>query len=445
MPAVRAAVVAEMADVGGGVVVRRAAAQAVLRVGRVLERGARVARVVDPERHATAPGRGQIADLRVVGVHDEQRLGQLPRRPRASGRRRAPARRSGRAGRGRGCRADSAFGRRRCATSGSAASSTSNSPSSAPRAGRRVEATPRDEVGPGAVVGESYPRPEDLGGHRRRRRLAVRRRDEDRALRQLRGEAVDRPRVELPEQLAGQASSRRRARRGARASRPPGPRRPRARAGSHGRIALNLPRLASQLAFAHQVLYHCLYAPASRTARSPSIDPQGAGGVPGRHPPALHRRADPRRAARVGRTARPLADDEGVRGRSGGAGAPADGDRALRHLERGQARRGADAAPVRDPRGAASTSCAGSAPSSAARRPRDDIEERRGTMPSKSLYWHTFGSLIDGAARGGIRRRGGGGAARAGGRPGCGARALARAAAEVRRLAGGAPGRTRRC
>ncbi len=38
--AVRAAVVAEMADVGRGVLVRRAADEAVLRVGRVLERPA---------------------------------------------------------------------------------------------------------------------------------------------------------------------------------------------------------------------------------------------------------------------------------------------------------------------------------------------------------------------------------------------------------------------
>ena len=51
--------------------------------------------------------------------------------------------------------------------------------------------------------------------------------------------------------------------------------------------------------------------------------------------------------------ARPLADDAGVRGRPGDDGAPADGDRALRHLERGEARGRARAAAVRDARGAA--------------------------------------------------------------------------------------------
>ena len=47
VPARWAAVVAEMPDVGGGVGVRRAATQAVLRVGGVLQRRARYARVVD--------------------------------------------------------------------------------------------------------------------------------------------------------------------------------------------------------------------------------------------------------------------------------------------------------------------------------------------------------------------------------------------------------------
>ena len=104
------------------------------------------------------------------------------------------------------------------------------------------------------------------------------------------------------------------------------------------------------------------------------------------------------------RAPRPLADDEGVRRRPGDAGAPADRDRALRHLERREARRRARAAAVRDARGARRRSCAGSATSSAARRPPRDIDERRGTMPSKSLYWHTFGSLVERAARGRLRR-----------------------------------------
>ena len=52
-----------------------------------------------------------------------------------------------------------------------------------------------------------------------------------------------------------------------------------------------------------------------------------------------------------------------------------------------------------------------------------DLDERRGRMPSKSLYWHTFGSLSARAARGGLRRRGRRGAARAGRRAGRRARA----------------------
>ena len=76
----------------------------------------------------------------------------------------------------------------------------------------------------------------------------------------------------------------------------------------------------------------------------------------------------------------------------------------------------------------------------AARRPRATSTSAAGSMPSKSLYWHTFGSLADRAARGRLRRAGGGGAARARGRAGRGARAPARTPAEVRRLGGGAAG-----
>ena len=71
MPARGAAVVAEMADVGGGVGVRRAAAEAVLRVGGVLERGTRLRRVVEAERDAARAVACEVADLRVVGVDDE--------------------------------------------------------------------------------------------------------------------------------------------------------------------------------------------------------------------------------------------------------------------------------------------------------------------------------------------------------------------------------------
>ena len=87
-------------------------------------------------------------------------------------------------------------------------------------------------------------------------------------------------------------------------------------------------------------------------------------------PQALLRRADPRRAPLARRTARPLPDDEGVRRRPGDEGAPPDGDRALRHLERGQARGRARPAPVRDPRGAARRPAAPREPSSGGCRPR---------------------------------------------------------------------------
>src|SRR4029077_7227250 len=36
-----------------------------------------------------------------------------------------------------------------------------------------------------------------------------------------------------------------------------------------------------------------------------------------------------------------------------------------------------------------------------------DIEERRGRMPSKSLYWHTFGSLSSALREAGFAVRGG--------------------------------------
>ena len=91
------------------------------------------------------------------------------------------------------------------------------------------------------------------------------------------------------------------------------------------------------------------------------IDETGSGGVPGRAAAPVHGRADPRGAARERVAARPLADDARVRGRSGGRGAPADGDRAFRLLERRQAGGRPDAAPLHQPRRAArAAACAGS-------------------------------------------------------------------------------------
>ena len=70
VPAVRTAVVTEVADVRGGVVVRGAAAQAVLGVGRVLQGRTCESRVVETE-DPCAPTASQVTDLWVVTVHDE--------------------------------------------------------------------------------------------------------------------------------------------------------------------------------------------------------------------------------------------------------------------------------------------------------------------------------------------------------------------------------------
>src|SRR5437764_9886530 len=58
-------------------------------------------------------------------------------------------------------------------------------------------------MGAGAVVRQPQPAAEDLRRHRRRGRLAVRRRDQRRPERQSSREPVDGARVDFPEQLAG--------------------------------------------------------------------------------------------------------------------------------------------------------------------------------------------------------------------------------------------------
>ena len=70
-----------------------------------------------------------------------------------------------------------------------------------------------------------------------------------------------------------------------------------------------------------------------------------------------------------------------------------------------------------------------------------DVDANRGWMPSKSLYWHTFGSLTNALREAGFDVAGGGGAPRARDRAGRGDGAAARAPAEVQRLGGCAPGR----
>ena len=220
VPAGWAAIVAEVADVGGGEVVRRSAAEAVLRVGRVLEMRPGVARVVEAEAERRRASVGEIRRRRVVRVHDERRVdGKARRRRRASARRRARARRSGRAGRGRGCRGRRTRGRIRASASGSAASSTSNRPSSARRAATSADAIPERRFAPARFHASASLVAEDLGRHRGRRGLPVGRGDERDAVRQPGGERVDRCRGRASRAPFRGSSCRRRARPHARARR----------------------------------------------------------------------------------------------------------------------------------------------------------------------------------------------------------------------------------
>jgi hypothetical protein len=66
---------------------------------------------------------------------------------------------------------------------------------------------PGKEVGAGSVPRQLVLLTEDTSGHRGGRRLSVGRRYECTAERQLGGEGVDRPRIQLPEQLSGQRRS----------------------------------------------------------------------------------------------------------------------------------------------------------------------------------------------------------------------------------------------
>ena len=150
MAAARAAVVAEMADVGRGVLVRRAAADAPLRVGRVLQRRARhgAGRRARRRRNRAVPaaispscGSSPLATSTRLRREAARHLAPAPGHA-------ARARRSGRAGRGTGSRARPRAGATRRATSGSAASSTSNRPSSASRAATSAEATPETRFAP---------------------------------------------------------------------------------------------------------------------------------------------------------------------------------------------------------------------------------------------------------------------------------------------------------
>ena len=73
--AARAAVVAEMADVRGCIVVGRPARAAVLRVGGMGEALAGDGRVVDPEPERLGTPARDVGQEWVVGVHDRPRRG----------------------------------------------------------------------------------------------------------------------------------------------------------------------------------------------------------------------------------------------------------------------------------------------------------------------------------------------------------------------------------
>ncbi len=209
VPAGGTAVVAEMSDVRRRVVVRLAAANAVLGVGRVLERGRACRGSSSPNLSARSRPSASSASTGSSALTTSVVEPGGERRPRASARRRARARRSGRVGLGTGSRATRRAAGCAAIASGSAPSSTSKSPSSAPRARHECGREPGEEVRASPVPGESMLLSKDLRGHRRRRRLAIRRRDEDDSGGELGGQPVDRVRDRASTGAFPGASSRR--------------------------------------------------------------------------------------------------------------------------------------------------------------------------------------------------------------------------------------------
>ena len=206
---VRAAVVTEVADVRRGVLERLTAAQAVLRVGGVLERGPRDARVVKPEDERGGVRGREITDERVVPVDHQGRAG--PQRAHGV----APALGdelelavavelvSEEVPEADGARPDAAHHLRQgClvhleeAELGIAG-------------GEERGGDTGEEVRARAVVGEPDARAEDLRCHRGGRRLPVRGGDRRRPGGEPSGQAIDRSRIEDGEELArdGRASA----------------------------------------------------------------------------------------------------------------------------------------------------------------------------------------------------------------------------------------------
>ena len=364
VPARRAAIVAEMA--------RRTT-----RSSRTAPRSARSTshrrragaspgdpRVVDAEHPYARAAGPQLGDMRVVGVQDELRVGQRGGRLAPAGRE-PRARRSGRAGRGRGSRAAGAFGWTRRATSGSAASSTSKSPARrrGPRGGwrrRRRRGSRLRCCGPPARVGRrisaaiavvvvlplvAETRP--TRAESRPARSSIRLGSSFHASLPGQGRAPAAP--EQPRERADTGQARR-----FRASVGDGG------ASEHGIRPRTRPPLAN-LPICSTIIGNGTKTVKTALPRGRADRSRGTRRLPGGPAQALHRRADPRGAARVGGPPGPLAHHEGVRCRSAGARSPADGDRALRLLERRQARGRVDAAPLRDEGRAARAAARGSA------------------------------------------------------------------------------------
>ena len=200
-----AAVVAEVADVGGCVLERQAAGDAVGRVGGVRQTVAGDRGVVETEPdNAVTPPVHEVGQERVVYVdHRPRARGQL-------GHGAAPALRD---------QLELAVAVELVAKE--VAETHGARPDLPDDLGKRslVDLEHRelrifgleqgrgdtgDQVRPGAVVCEAQPGTEDVRQHRARRRLSVRRGDERTAEREARGELRERSGVEGGEQLAGE-------------------------------------------------------------------------------------------------------------------------------------------------------------------------------------------------------------------------------------------------
>ena len=338
--------------------------------------------------------------------------------------------------------------------SGKAPSSTSNRPSSRVARAEQGGGDSGDEIRARAVVCELHARAEDRRDERGRRRLPVRRRDDRRARGKPRSERRERTGVDRGQDLARQRRASAAAGEARQPARGAGERDFQGQAHSAASLVRRrhrrLPPLRISLCSCRcaglckrfMSLYAVCRPDAAQTPlpRDHQHRPGRARRLPGGDPPSLLGRGHPRAAARVRRAAGALADDEGVRRRPGDDGAPADGDRALRQLEQGEAGGRAGAAPLRDA-GGAPRAAAGAG---ATARARADGEGRRREpgLDAVEVALLAHVRLADERAQGGrLRRAGGGGAAGARDRAGRGDGAAPRAAAEVHRLGGGAQGR----